>query len=38
VSHSIVPTEQAFSCEGCHGESAKVLNWKELGYDGDPYE
>ncbi len=38
VTHSIVPTEQAFSCEHCHGESAKVLNWKELGYDGDPYE
>jgi methanogenesis multiheme c-type cytochrome len=38
VTHSIVPTEQAFSCEDCHGESAKVLNWKELGYDGDPYE
>lgn len=38
VTHSIVPTEQAFSCEDCHGESAKVLNWKELGYDSDPYE
>ena len=38
VTHSIVPSEQAFSCEDCHGDSAKVLTWKELGYDGDPYE
>ena len=38
VTHSIVPSEQAFSCEDCHGDSAKVLTWKELGYDADPYE
>jgi methanogenesis multiheme c-type cytochrome len=37
ISHSIVPSEQAFSCKDCHGISAYVLNWKELGYDGDPY-
>ncbi len=38
VSHSIVPKDKAFSCESCHGESGFVLNWKELGYDYDPYE
>ena len=38
VSHSVVPSEKAFSCEHCHGENAFVLDWKELGYDNDPYE
>jgi len=37
VTHSIVPSEQAFNCRDCHGKNASVLNWKELGYDGDPY-
>ena len=37
VTHSILPSEQAFNCTDCHGENASVLNWKELGYDGDPY-
>jgi hypothetical protein len=37
VTHSIVPSEQAFNCRDCHGKDASVLNWKELGYDGDPY-
>jgi hypothetical protein len=37
ISHSIVPSEQAFNCKDCHGKAAYVLNWKELGYDGDPY-
>ena len=37
ITHSIVPIEQAFSCKDCHGKTAFVLNWKELGYDGDPY-
>ncbi len=36
VTHSIVPSEQAFNCSDCHGENASVLNWKELGYDRDP--
>jgi len=38
VTHSVVPSEKAFSCEDCHGESGFVLKWKELGYDYDPYE
>ncbi|UCF73363.1 MAG: hypothetical protein JSW35_02605 [Deltaproteobacteria bacterium] len=37
VTHSVVPSEQAFNCKDCHGKDASVLNWKELGYDGDPY-
>jgi len=38
VTHSIVPSENAFSCDHCHGEEAYVVKWKELGYDEDPYE
>jgi methanogenesis multiheme c-type cytochrome len=37
VTHSIVPSEKAFTCKDCHGKSAYVLNWKVLGYHGDPY-
>jgi len=37
VTHSIVPSEQAFNCRDCHGKKGYVLNWQELGYDGDPY-
>lgn len=38
MAHSIVPSENAFSCFDCHGEDAKVIKWKELGYIEDPYE
>jgi len=37
VTHSIVPSDQAFNCNDCHGKKAYILNWKELGYDSDPY-
>ena len=38
VTHSILPGSEAFSCQDCHGEDAYVLDWKELGYDADPYD
>ncbi len=38
ITHSIVPSEQAFGCFDCHGKNAYVLNWKKLGYDKDPLE
>ena len=38
VSHSIVPSEDAFGCFDCHGKNAYVLNWEELGYVKDPLE
>lgn len=38
VTHSIVPSDQAFSCQDCHGEEGYVINWKELGYAENPYE
>lgn len=36
VSHSVVPKEEAFNCDDCHGDSGYVLNWEALDYDGDP--
>ena len=38
VTHSILPSDQAFSCQDCHGEEGFVFKWKELGYDENPYE
>jgi len=38
VTHSIVPSNQAFGCFDCHGKKGYVLNWKKLGYDKDPLE
>ena len=35
LSHSIPPKEQALQCHDCHGESTR-LDWKALGYAGDP--
>jgi len=38
VTHSILPSDQAFGCQDCHGEEGFVIKWKELGYDENPYE
>jgi len=38
VTHSVVPSDQAFSCQDCHGEEGFVIKWKELGYEKNPYE
>lgn len=35
INHMVVPKEQALACTDCHGEQGR-LNWKELGYRGDP--
>lgn len=35
ISHGVVPAEQALKCEDCHFYG-KRLNWKALGYPGDP--
>ncbi|PLX85662.1 MAG: cytochrome C [Desulfuromonas sp.] len=35
INHMVSPKEQALSCLDCHGDS-KRMNWKELGYEGDP--
>ena len=35
LSHMVAPREQALGCTDCHGD-AKRLDWKALGYAGDP--
>ena len=35
LSHMVAPKEKALSCIDCHGERSR-LDWKALGYAGDP--
>jgi octaheme c-type cytochrome (tetrathionate reductase family) len=35
INHMVVPKEQALKCTDCHSKNGR-LNWKELGYKGDP--
>lgn len=35
INHMVTPKEQALKCADCHSEKGR-LNWKELGYKGDP--
>lgn len=35
LSHMVSPSHQALQCSDCHGEKSR-LDWKALGYDGDP--
>ena len=35
LTHMVAPKEEALRCEDCHGENG-VLDWKALGYPGDP--
>ncbi|TAK83853.1 MAG: hypothetical protein EPO20_16570 [Betaproteobacteria bacterium] len=34
--HEVVPKAQALKCNDCHGANASRLDWKALGYRGDP--
>jgi len=36
VNHMVVPKQQALRCTACHGERGGRLDWKALGYAGDP--
>ena len=36
ISHSVVPADEAFGCNDCHGKKGWVLNWNQLGYAKDP--
>jgi hypothetical protein len=38
ISHSVLPAEDAFECQDCHTRLSWVLNWAQLGYEGDPRE
>jgi octaheme c-type cytochrome (tetrathionate reductase family) len=35
LTHMVPPKEKALACTDCHGESTR-LDWKALGYPGDP--
>jgi len=35
LSHMVSPSHQALQCFHCHGENSR-MNWKALGYEGDP--
>lgn len=35
INHEVAPKNQALKCKDCHMEG-KRLDWKALGYDGDP--
>jgi len=35
ITHMVVPGDQSLKCNDCHGEKGR-LDWKALGYKGDP--
>jgi octaheme c-type cytochrome (tetrathionate reductase family) len=37
LSHMVAPKAQALGCTDCHGDATR-LDWKALGYAGDPLE
>ncbi|MCF6290794.1 MAG: tetrathionate reductase family octaheme c-type cytochrome [Desulfobacterales bacterium] len=37
INHGVVPADQALDCLDCHGSRGR-MNWKYLGYEGDPWE
>jgi octaheme c-type cytochrome (tetrathionate reductase family) len=36
LSHMVAPKEKALACTDCHGQGSARLDWKQLGYAGDP--
>ena len=36
VNHMVAPKQAAFRCTSCHRDKGGILNWKALGYKGDP--
>jgi hypothetical protein len=36
ITHSVLPAKDAFKCQDCHTRLSWVLNWEQLGYEGDP--
>ncbi len=37
VTHMVTPSEKALTCDFCHGSEGR-MDWKALGYYGDPIE
>jgi octaheme c-type cytochrome (tetrathionate reductase family) len=36
VNHMVVPKQKALGCNDCHGANATRMDWKALGFGGDP--
>jgi hypothetical protein len=36
INHMVAPKDKALKCTSCHGTKANRLDWKALGYSGDP--
>jgi octaheme c-type cytochrome (tetrathionate reductase family) len=37
ITHMVAPSEHALQCDNCHVEDGEgVLDWRALGYEGDP--
>jgi len=36
INHMVPPAKNALRCTECHGEKGDRLDWKKLGYSGDP--
>lgn len=36
INHMVAPKEKALKCTNCHGVKGDRLDWKALGYAGDP--
>jgi len=37
INHGVAPAAQALDCLDCHGRAGR-MNWRELGYDQDPWQ
>jgi len=37
ITHMVVPREKSLKCNDCHADKGR-LNWKSLGYEGDPWK
>ena len=38
INHMVAPKEKALACEDCHGPTENRMDWRALGYAGDPQE
>jgi len=36
INHMVAPREMALKCVACHGDDGSRMNWRALGYKGDP--
>ena len=36
INHMVASKDKALKCTNCHGAKGNTLDWKALGYSGDP--